>query len=206
MEAVWHGDPPRSWPKQVQICVARLRKVLGSGAIRTLPDGYRLDPAAITIDRDEFEQMVERGRELSRTGEPDRAASTLGRALALWRGHPFDGLDGWDPARIEAARLEEVRRVAEEELVEARLQMGEHRAVVPEAEMLVAREPLREQRWAALALAQYRCGRQGDALASLRRARLLLCDQLGIDPGARTRACATYPNHARCLRPALTRA
>ena len=42
---------------------------------------------------------------------------------------------------------------------------------------------MRERRWAILALAQYRCGRQGDALRSLTRARRTLVDELGIDPG-----------------------
>ena len=41
----------------------------------------------------------------------------------------------------------------------------------PAAEALVAAEPLRERRWAILALAQYRCGRQADALRALTRAR-----------------------------------
>lgn len=184
VEAVWHGAPPHSWSKQVQICVGRLRKVLGAAAILTVPDGYLLNPAMTVIDLDQFEQLIERGRERARTGEPDRATTTLSRALALWRGHPFGGLDAWDPARIEAARLEEMRRVAEEELLEVRLAIGEHRAVVAEAEASVAREPLREHRWATLALAQYRCGRQADALSTLRRARAQLREQLGIDPSA----------------------
>ncbi len=48
---------------------------------------------------------------------------------------------------------------------------------------VVAEEPLREHRWATLALAQYRCGRQADALRSLRRARQTLVEELGIEPG-----------------------
>ena len=51
------------------------------------------------------------------------------------------------------------------------------------AEVRVAEEPLREHRWATLALAQYRCGRQADALRSLRRARQTLVEELGIEPG-----------------------
>jgi Bacterial transcriptional activator domain len=66
---------------------------------------------------------------------------------------------------------------------DARLVSGEHRAVAAEAEVLVEQEPLRERRWAILALAQYRSGRQADALRSLHRARSTLADQLGIDPG-----------------------
>ena len=46
---------------------------------------------------------------------------------------------------------------------------------------MVVEDPLRERRWAILALAQYRCGRQGDALRSLTRARRTLVDELGID-------------------------
>ena len=44
-------------------------------------------------------------------------------------------------------------------------------------------EPLREQRWAALALAEYRAGRQGEALRTIRRARTVLADELGLAPG-----------------------
>ena len=55
--------------------------------------------------------------------------------------------------------------------------------MVAEGQALVTAEPLRERRWAILALAQYRCGRQADALRSLTRARRTLADDLGIDPG-----------------------
>ena len=40
-----------------------------------------------------------------------------------------------------------------------------------EAQALVAEAPLRERRWALLALAQYQAGRQGDALRTLHQAR-----------------------------------
>ena len=110
-------------------------------------------------------------------------SSSFSRALELWRGPPFDVLDGWSPGRIEAARLDELRRSTEERLLDARLASGEHRDVVAIAEARVAEEPLREHRWATLALAQYRCGRQADALRSLRRARQTLVEELGIEPG-----------------------
>ena len=42
---------------------------------------------------------------------------------------------------------------------------------------------MREQRWASLAVAQYRSGRQGDALRSLSRARQVLAEELGVEPG-----------------------
>jgi DNA-binding SARP family transcriptional activator/outer membrane protein assembly factor BamB len=183
-EALWGGEPPPTWPKQVQICVARLRKALGSAAIETTAGGYVLALADDDIDICQFERLVERGRTLAATGEPDRAASTFRRALSLWRGAPFEDLDRWEPARSDAARLAEMRRSLEEDLLDARLSVGEHRDVAAAAETLVADAPLRERRWAILALAQYRCGHQADALRSLQRARRILAEQLGIDPGA----------------------
>lgn len=183
-DAVWGDQPPASWAKQVQICVARLRKVLAPGAIETLPDGgYRLATERVELDVARFEESVARGRRLAATGEPDRAAVALAGALAMVRGDAYRTLDHWAPAASETARLTDLVRTAEEDLLEARLAVGEHREVASDAEALVARDPLRERRWGALALAQYRCGRQADALRSLRLARSLLREELGIDLG-----------------------
>ena len=182
-EAVWGETPPRSWPKQVQICVWSLRKELGADVIETVEGGYRLSTAVDELDVGRFEALLDRGRAFAATGEAERAATTFGKALELWRGRPFEDLDGWLPGRTEVARLEELRRTAEEDVLEARLAAGEHRDVVAEAEVRVAEEPLRERRWALLAVAQYRCGHQGDALRSLRRARHVLVEELGVDPG-----------------------
>jgi DNA-binding winged helix-turn-helix (wHTH) protein len=85
-DALWGEEPPPSWPKQVQICVMRLRKELGSSMIETAGGGYRLTAAADDLDVARFEGLVERGRLLAASGEPERAASTLARALGLWRG------------------------------------------------------------------------------------------------------------------------
>ena len=128
--ASWSEAPPASWPKQIQGSVLRLRRTLGAGAIETTPSGYRLTVSADELDTHQFEQLIARGRSLAESGECDRAAVTFGRALALWRGTPFDVVDGWSPGRIEAARLEELRLSAEESLLDARLAAGEHRDVV----------------------------------------------------------------------------
>jgi WD40 repeat protein/DNA-binding SARP family transcriptional activator len=181
-DALWADRPPSSWSKQVQICIGRLRKVLGPDAIVTTAGGYRLTLDGDDVDVCRFERLVDRARELNAIGEHDRAAATYRRALALWRGPPLEGLDRWSPGQSETARLEELRRAVEEEWVAARLDAGEHREVAALAERLVSEEPLRERRWAVLALAQYRCARQVDALRSLARARRLL-GELGIDPG-----------------------
>ena len=166
-DALWADVAPPTWNKVVQGCVVRLRKVLGADAIETSPAGYRLTTPPEEVDAHRFERMARRGMELLALGQYDRAAYVTGEALALWRGPALRELEDWDTGRIEANRLEELRLDAEEVRMEAALRAGQHREVLAEAQARAAEAPLRERRWALLALAQYQVGRQSDALRTL---------------------------------------
>lgn len=183
-DALWAEQPPASWAKVVQGCISRLRSALGAEAIETHPGGYRLEPQRVELDRDEFEQLIAGGREHLAVGSPERAAAAFGQALALWRGRPFEELEEWMPGRLEAARLNELRLAVQEDALQARLDAGQHREVAAEGTVLVGEEPWRERRWELLALAQYRSGRQADALGSIRAARRALGREMGLDPGS----------------------
>lgn len=182
-DALWGDDPPVSWAKVVQGCVVRLRKVLGWRAIETSPQGYRLAVAADDIDALRFERLVGRARELLTLGEPERASYLIDQALGLWRGRPLTEVEGWDRALAEAGRLDEQRLDAEELRVEAALRTGRHQEVLAEARALVEQAPVRERRWALLALAQYQAGRQSEALRTLHQVRTVLSRELALDPG-----------------------
>ncbi|GAA3627352.1 hypothetical protein GCM10022200_07230 [Microbacterium awajiense] len=186
-DACWGETPPATWPQQLRNAVARIRAKLGPQAIRTVHADYMLGIASERIDAVEFEGLVTDARRLSLEGSPDRSAAAYRRALSLWRGAPLADLTSWPPAATEVRRLEELRASAEEELLDARLRTGEAVAVIPEAERLVREEPLRENRWATLGLANYQAQRQADGLAVLRAARARLADELGVDPGPRLR-------------------
>lgn len=190
-EACWGEDPPATWQQQVRNSVARIRRVLGPESIETVGTEYRLglDPAA--IDAVQFERLVEAARTHGLRGDDGRAVDAYTRALGLWRGTPLPEIAEWDAGIGEARRLTEIRASAEEELLEARLRLGEHRTLIPEAERLVRDAPLREDRWAILALATYRADRQAEALATVRAARERLADELGIEPGARLQSLET---------------
>lgn len=183
-DALWGDRPPASWSKVVQGCVSRLRTALGAGAITTEGRGYRLDPEALELDSTRFTDLVLRGRHLVESASSERAVPVFRRALDLWRGEPFAELEEWLPARLETQRLTELRLATEEDLVQARLEAGEHQQVAAEGVVLVGEQPWRERRWALLALARYRCGRQADALAAIRSARRALGNELGLDPGS----------------------
>ncbi|HET6772158.1 MAG TPA: BTAD domain-containing putative transcriptional regulator [Acidimicrobiales bacterium] len=182
-DAWWGERVPPTWTKALQGCVVRLRKALGPHAIETRPQGYCLVMPADEVDAGRFERHVARAQELLTLGEPDRAAYVVDEALGLWRGRALVELDGWEPGRVAAARLEGLRLDAEELRLDAMVRAGRFREVLAEAQVRVAAEPLREHRWRLLALAQYQAGRQGDALRTLHRARRVLAEELGLDPG-----------------------
>jgi DNA-binding SARP family transcriptional activator/WD40 repeat protein len=181
-DALWGDSPPASAHKNLQSCIVRLRKALGSDAIETTDDGYRLTGPVGDLDAQRFESEVTKARELLALGEVDRAAFLLQKALHLWRGPAFPELVDWPPARREAGRLEELRRDAEELLLDAQLRGGRAREALPRAHEMVRAAPLRERRWELLALAQYRTGAQGEALRTIRQLRTVLARELGIDP------------------------
>lgn len=182
-DALWGDAPPATWPKVVQGCVVRIRKALGQEAVETSGHGYRLTLPADDVDARRFERLLGRGRELLALGEPERAHFILTQAAELWRGAPLAELEGWQPGEAAAARLLQLRHDADELRLEAALQAGRWRDVLAEAGSLVAEDPLRERRWSLLARAQYQAGRQGEALATLQRARTVLVNELGLDPG-----------------------
>ncbi|MFW5473912.1 BTAD domain-containing putative transcriptional regulator [Knoellia sp. CPCC 206450] len=182
-EVLWGDDLPDTWHKVVQGCIVRLRKVLGAEAIQTAGHGYRLRVHRDDLDHVQFEDLLGRARVLLADGEPDRALFVMGRAKELWRGEPFEELRDWEPGLAESERLLELWRDAEDLHAESNLRAGRHEDVLAVAPRLVAEQPMREHRWALLALAQYRAGRQADALHTLHRARQMLVNELGLDPG-----------------------
>ena len=159
-------------------------KALGADAIVTSPNGYRLELADGEVDVRRFERLVAKGHQMLALGESDRAILAFREALALWRGPALREVEEWPPARAEIERLEELRLEAEEAVVDASLRVGLQAGILAEARSRVAQAPVRERRWALLALAQYLSGSQGGALATLRRAREMLSQKLGLDPGS----------------------
>ena len=141
--------------------------------------GYALCLGQLDVDAWQFEQAVEIAADLPASERVSRLSS----ALDLWRGPAYAEYADGSWVRTEVARLTELRTVARESLMDARLALGNAPRLVPELEALVAEDPLREERWRLLVLALYRAHRQGDALAALRRARQTLSTELGVEPG-----------------------
>ncbi|QIG40392.1 hypothetical protein G5T42_13665 [Microbacterium sp. 4R-513] len=185
--AYWGDEPPQTWAQQVKTAVGRIRSRLGRESVLTKGSEYALGLDPESIDAGRFERLVSSARGHALHGEPDRAIDNYARALALWRGAAYPDLSDWQPGVLEAMRLADIRAAVEVELLEQRLKIGEARQVLPLAERLLREEPLREERWALVALANYQLDRQAEALATLRAARARLLDELGVEPGPRLR-------------------
>ncbi len=103
--------------------------------------------------------------------------------LHLFRGPAL--LDAGDGLRCRsAAALFDERRLAVwEDLISARLAIGDERRAVAELKQLVGQHPLHERFRDQLMLALYRSGRQSDALELFHQTRRLLDQELGLRPG-----------------------
>lgn len=187
IDALWGESPPASASKLLQIYVSQLRKLLGPTYIRTFAGGYALEVDE-SLDAIRFERLLEEGREALRDDNPALAGSRLGRALDLWRGSAYADVAYEEFASAEAERLEELRRVAIEERIEAGLARGRHKELLAELSSLATAHPLRERLQGQMMLALYRCGRQADALERYATVRTRLRNELGLEPGRELRA------------------
>jgi DNA-binding SARP family transcriptional activator/pimeloyl-ACP methyl ester carboxylesterase len=187
LDALWGDTPPATGRKTLQTYVANLRRALGSDVIVTEPAGYLLRIDADAVDVSRFRALVHDGEDALRAGLIDRARDRLAEAMAQWRGEPLAGVAPHTGLAGEAVRLGEEYRGALEARIGADLAAGCGGELVGELEALVREHPFRERLWAHLMVALYRGGRQADALAAYGRARTILREELGLDPGGELR-------------------
>ncbi|KDN18939.1 AfsR/SARP family transcriptional regulator [Amycolatopsis rifamycinica] len=179
-------DPPVRAVGALRTFVAALRRALEPGRpprtpprlIVTEGPGYALRLPREDVDVHRFEDALDRAR------RAPGAVTDLSAALAAWRGTAYADVPDSAWAQRERTRLEELRLTAVELRARVLLDSGEGGDLVAELGAHVAEHPWREPAWGLLARALHRAGRQADALATLRRARAMLVDQLGLDPGA----------------------
>ncbi|MFC9892566.1 BTAD domain-containing putative transcriptional regulator [Nocardia sp. NPDC127579] len=188
IEDLWQGEPPSRALASLQAYVSNLRRLLEPGRppraparilVSTAP-GYAVRLPRTAVDAWRFEELLEEARDQA---DPRVARALLTEALTLWRGPAFAEVADEPWVAAETARLDELRQVARELRIAAGLRLGDPATVVPDTENFTREHPLREEGWRLHALALWRSGRQADSLAALRRARAILADELGLDPG-----------------------
>ncbi|MDA2889605.1 BTAD domain-containing putative transcriptional regulator [Mycolicibacterium sp. BiH015] len=178
VELLWGDEPPRTAAKALQTHISALRRALGDGFVLTMGSGWVVNAE---VDATRYAEAAALGRAATSAGNAGEAVSRFDEALRLWRGTPElpDGRRG----RSEKTRWTEDHAALVEDRADALLTSGRAAEIIGELEAAIADAPLRERRWGQLMLALYRAGRQGEALAAYQRVRLLLAEELGVDPG-----------------------
>src|SRR5215470_3687248 len=187
---VWRDDPPARAANLISIYVLRLRRLMGDPdgqVLVTRSPGYQLRVTGDDTDALLFEAMVRDGRRAFAAGDPQRAASRLTEALALWYGRPLADVPSTPLVEAEAERLAELRLGAVELRITAELALGGHDQAVADLRRLLVDHPLREGLWLLLMRALDGAGRHAEALEVYGRAREAISEQLGVDPGAELR-------------------
>ncbi|MFF1718600.1 AfsR/SARP family transcriptional regulator [Streptomyces sviceus] len=192
VDCVWDEQAPATASALVATHVSAVRRALArvgeAEAIRTRPPGYVADLHASQVDARRFEELLTSGRARAAGGRAEDAAELLSEALGLWRGQ--EALEGLNQsfARIEAARLAELRLVAQEESFGLQLELGRADRTIAPLLAHVAAHPLRERPRGQLMTALFRTGRVSDALRAYQEGREALREELGIDAGPELRA------------------
>jgi DNA-binding SARP family transcriptional activator len=195
VDLLWGDAAPSAAMASLQAYVSQLRRILEpdrpprapARVIVTQDPGYALRIEPAQVDGPRFLDLVAEGRDMLDAGVADQAAERLQDALRLWRGQPLGEFESEPWAIATATRLADARDSAREDQIDAWLALGRHTRAASELEEMVQERPLRERRWAQLILATYRSGRQADALRAYQRCRVVLGDELGIEPGPELR-------------------
>jgi DNA-binding SARP family transcriptional activator len=196
IDELWGEDATDGARRTVHVQISRLRKAITpagglreerEGTVVTRERGYELIVDPERLDAHRFERLLAECGQCLETGEFERAADGLQRALALWRGAPLSDVAYERFAQSEIQRLNELRAAALEQQIEADLALGRHADVVGRLPALIREHPYRERLRGQLMLALYRCDRQADALQAYQDARRDLVQGLGIEPGKRLR-------------------
>jgi predicted ATPase/DNA-binding SARP family transcriptional activator len=185
LDLVWGDGAIDLGASVVHTQIARVRRAVGNELVEKSDAGYRL--VGVTTDADEFVESVQRARSVRRV---DQALGILDQALGLWRADDAYADVSEHLVETEIVRLRELRTDALELRAELLLAVGGDdaaRQALEVADVVIERAPLRERGHELSMSASWRLGRQAEALAAFDRLRLLLREELGVDPGATAR-------------------
>lgn len=157
----------------LRTALSRLRARVGEDAIVTDASGYRIKA---NIDATCFELLIA----TSKTGVA--RLKDLEQALALWTGDALDEFRHEQWAEVEAARLDDLARIANEDRAELLIGLGRSAEAVSILGAFVSANPLRDRPRGLLLQALACEGRQADALRAYRSYRKLLAEETGTEP------------------------
>jgi DNA-binding SARP family transcriptional activator len=190
---MWGEDPPRRASAALHVHVSQLRKLLSTatkpqGPLLTHSFGYFMDVDADEVDANVVQRLIRQGRASLDRGDAAESERLYEEALGLWRGPVLGDHCPGPIVSSFVTWIDECRLECLEGLVEAKLALGRHRAVIGLLTGLVNEYPLHEAFYGLLMRALQTSGRRADALNVYRRAWDVLDTELGLTPGSDLRA------------------
>ena len=184
VDDLWAADAVNTRRNTLQSKIARLRRALGDPPVIASGDGgYKLAVEPSEVDALAVLDHVAAASRLLDAGDDRDAVDLCASTLKLYRGDVLQAAGDGEWVNPHRAQLEEVRMTLIETQLSARLRLGDVGDVIGDLEAAVGTYPFQEGLWELLITAQYRAGRQADALATYQRVRNQLADELGLDPG-----------------------
>jgi len=176
-EALWPDSALERSAANLRLSLCDLRRALGSEAHRVhspLPRTLQLDISGCTIDLWEFDAALARGDEES-----------LEAAVALYRGRLLEAcLEPW--AEYDRQRCEQACMGALESLAVSALERADPARAEPLLRRILQIDPLRESAYRSLLRAQAMRGDMAAAIQTYRDLRILLHNELNVEPGPET--------------------
>ena len=193
MEAFWPDSAPEAARNSLNVAVHGLRRafrVAADGAVVVLEGGaYRLQPAlALWLDVDEFERHARQGRRLEAAGRLPAAAAEYELAAALYQGDfladdPYEAWPVLTRERLRVTYLEVLDRLSGLYFLQRR-----YGACVTLCQLIVQRDPCREDAHRRLIRCFSRLGQRYLALRQYQACAEALREELGVEPDPATAA------------------
>lgn len=185
-DALWPAGVQDRVSQKLHVQVSRLRSMVGDrDRLRYEQGAYRLRVLPDELDAARFLMLVAEAAD----ADPARCVELTRKALTLWCGDPYGGIDT-PMVADDVIRLREHRLAALELLYRCELILGRHAAVLAEIAEFAAAHPLHEPAHWLFMTALYRNGRRAEASAAYRAVRRRLADELAIGPGPELRELA----------------
>ena len=182
LEALWPDDDPRRSAARFYQAVSEARKLLGD-AFQRDHDTYALDRTHLRVDLDDLAAL--RSDAEATTG--DAQLAIFERALALFRGEPFAGIDAlW--AVSEQRRLTGLYADLLARAGRLRLEEGDAAGALDFAESAAALDGSNEQPVQLAMEADAALGRRAAVVDRYERLRRELDERLGLEPCRETKA------------------
>jgi DNA-binding SARP family transcriptional activator len=183
---VWGESRTKQAYGTVRSYISKIDKDLGRATgsevhISRQEHGYVLNIDPQVVDLHRFRALRRQAAAVAESGDHQHAALLLREADALWRGPALADLRGDWIARMRDS-LEEERRAARIQCIEAELHLGRHAELIGDLYLLSEQYPLDEKITEYQMTALYRSGRQADALRVYREYRARLVEH-GLEPG-----------------------